>query len=307
MPMPKIPTTPPFGGRSRRAGRNFQPRAPRLDPRTPFTCVAYEAPGANGTTSSRAATSVRRNIRNRQHPIMTSTQELALSPENLTPAQATSVFCDFAQARARDLGNDLVKGWSQTRDLHPELFQRMSQLRHAGLAGSRVEQVQEPAAVANAETLREYGAAFRVELALANQDPVKAHTAVMNKYPALAERLRSKPAAAANASAPPVGYQFFLPMMQLPGSTTEEEFRAAWIGNGGKATPLNAKDVFDALVGFTAGKQNESVADARALVEQKFSALATAARKADAEHEGTLRVMSELGKLSAPPGAAAKQ
>lgn len=78
----------------------------------------------------------------------------------------------------------------------------------------------------------------------------------------------------------PAGWkEFSLPAFHLPATTTEDEFSAVWKANGGTVSPLNAGNVFLALIVYTARKQKVSVAIARRTVLGKFPALAFAARQ----------------------------
>jgi hypothetical protein len=87
------------------------------------------------------------------------------------------------------------------------------------------------------------------------------------------------PASAALANSSPnvpVDKSFYLPMMKMAGAT-DEEFRAAWLANGAKSSPLNAQNVLTALIGLTASRQNISVATARGQMVEKFPQLAALA------------------------------
>jgi hypothetical protein len=86
-------------------------------------------------------------------------------------------------------------------------------------------------------------------------------------------------AMANGASAAPVAYQFHLPLMRLPTDTTADEFKAAWLGNGSKATPLDAKGMIEALVGYTSGRQGVSTEAARSMVARRFPGLTDFANK----------------------------
>jgi len=74
-------------------------------------------------------------------------------------------------------------------------------------------------------------------------------------------------------SAPPAAYQFHLPMMRLPTSTTKDEFNIAWRANGSTATPVNTKAIFDSLVGFYISK-GMTQGQAEKAVSDKFTMLA---------------------------------
>ena len=76
---------------------------------------------------------------------------------------------------------------------------------------------------------------------------------------------------------PGLSKAFQLPLMQLPSDTTDAEFQAAWNANGCKSSPLDAQNVFLALVAFTAGQQNVTVAIARRMVQDRFPGLAAVA------------------------------
>jgi hypothetical protein len=78
----------------------------------------------------------------------------------------------------------------------------------------------------------------------------------------------------------PLGKELYLPMFKLPPTTTDDEFAAAWRGNGGRVQPLNAPNVLMALVTFTAKTKKVSVTAARDIVLEKFKTLAAAAGEA---------------------------
>lgn len=82
---------------------------------------------------------------------------------------------------------------------------------------------------------------------------------------------------------PPVANNkiFFLLGMKLPASTPDDLFAACWRANGGKATPLNAPDVFVTLVAWLAKKYGWMIERARREAIDFAPALAYAAGESD--------------------------
>jgi hypothetical protein len=107
---------------------------------------------------------------------------------------------------------------------------------------------------------------------------------VKSLEPELCERFSQKaPAESAplanteTGTAVPAGKAFYLPLMQLPADTTDQEFSVAWKANGCQASPLDAKNMFMALVVSAAKQNNVTVAIARRMIQDRFTTLAAVA------------------------------
>lgn len=99
----------------------------------------------------------------------------------------------------------------------------------------------------------------------------------INQGPDAGDALANSNPARAFPTAVPTVKTFYLSGMKLPPNTTDAEFACAWRANGARQAPLNAPNVFIALVGFIAGSQKISIADARRAAFERFPALAVAA------------------------------